>query len=133
MFACSSQKNDRRLTTSTQRGPQELDPVVRPQSIIDETHVMAVQCHGFESLFKALIPGQCDLWSLNLRKEIARNEIIVLVILDQQHLDDFRFGHRRQLYSGNFTAFNQYCPSNRIRLTNWSNCTGLQIKEFAPN
>ena len=77
----------------SKRSREEFDAVFRAQPIIQQADVVLVADHGFEAELVGLEPVQLEPAALHLGEEAAREDIIILVVLDEQHPDLFGIVH----------------------------------------
>src|ERR1700738_1004164 len=88
----------------------------------------------FQAFFVRGSPIERVVAALHLRKQLAGEDVIVLVILDEKDFNRFalHFHFPRSCWRGRSTISNQYRPSPFMTSTRPSKVTGLLMNELAP-
>jgi hypothetical protein len=107
------------------RGPQQIDPVIFAETVVDQGGVVSPFQQGREAALVGRRPVERYRASRRLLEERAGQQIVILIIIDQKHGGDCHG-------SGNSTTSNQYWPMVFITPTRASNVTGFVTKELAP-
>ena len=85
VLALPGHQNDGRTTAALRGRLEQLDSVVRSQPVVDQTNVVLIARHCLETGGKVLHPVDLDQSSAELGKQIACDDVIILVILDEEN------------------------------------------------
>src|SRR5437879_5004183 len=95
MFACASEKNDRRLAAAFDRGAEKVHAVSRAETVIHQANVMLVDGHGPQAELEGFFPVESEPTPAHFAEKIARDDKIILVILDEQDFYERRIQKAR--------------------------------------
>ena len=85
MVAQTGQQNDGRLATVGDGGAQQFQTVVLAEPVVHEVNVVLVLANGLQARLVVFGPVQFEIAAADFRQEIPRQDIIVLIVLDEQH------------------------------------------------
>ena len=109
-FALSlpGQQNNRRLATLLYSQAQQLDAVLGAEPIIQQANVMLVADHRLQARREIVDPLQMKVPALDFSKEASREDVVILVVLNQEHLEPIT-GQRglHYFFTGSSTVSNQ--------------------------
>ena len=64
---------------------EQFDSVVRSEPVVDEADVVLVARHGIQPGGEVLHPVELDLPAAELSEQIARDDVVVLVIFNEEN------------------------------------------------
>ena len=85
MFALSGEKDDGGSAAAFDCFAQQFDPIAGAEPIIDQTDIVLVFDHGAEALIEIGDPIDLKAGAFHLVEKAARQDVIVLVVLNQQN------------------------------------------------
>ena len=85
MLPLPCQQDDGRMAVVFDGGLEQFDSVVRSESVVDEADVVLVARHGVQSRREVLHPVELDLAASELGEQIARDDVVILVIFNEEN------------------------------------------------
>ena len=85
VIAQAGEQDDGGLTTMDDGSAQQLEAVAFAEAVINQINVVPVLVNGLQARVVVFHPLQLEIVAADFGEEFPRQDVIVLVILDQQH------------------------------------------------